>query len=120
LSVEILKLDDVEPRVVMGGPIKIMFTPETVNAKHLRFSVGYFDPGQGLAAHIHPESEEVYYVIGGSGTVYVGEKRKPTRVEADTAIYIPPGTVHGVENTGSEKLIVAFFVAPGKEKSVVA
>jgi len=119
LSVKISRLDEVEPERVLGGPIKIMFTPETADTKHLRFSVGYLDPGEGLAAHVHPESEEVYYVISGSGTVYVGEERKPTRVEADTAIYIPPGTVHGVENTGSDKLVVAFFVAPGKERSIV-
>jgi mannose-6-phosphate isomerase-like protein (cupin superfamily) len=119
LSVKILKLDEVEVKSVLGGPIKIMFTPETADTKYLRFSVGYFGPGEGLAAHIHPESEEVYYVISGSGTVYAGEELEPIEVEADTAVYIPPKTTHGVKNTGSEKCVVAFFVAPGKEKSEV-
>ena len=119
LPVKLLKLDEVEAKTVLGGPIKIMFNPDTADTRYLTFSVGYFDPGDGLAAHIHPESEEVYYVIKGNGTVYAGEERKPIKVEADTAIYIPPKTVHGVENTGSEKLVVAFFVAPGKEKSEV-
>lgn len=100
-------------------PIRVMFTPETAGTRRMRFSVGYFGPGEGLAAHIHPESEEVYYVVRGSWTVYAGEGRRPVEVEADTAVYIPPGTVHGVENTGSERLVIAFFVAPGKKSKGV-
>jgi len=119
LSVKILKLDEVEAVTVLGGSIKIMFNPETADTRHLRFSVGYFDPGEGLAAHIHPESEEVYYVIRGTGTVFLGDAREPVDVVGDTALFVPPGIVHGVENTGSEKLVIAFFVAPGSEKSKV-
>ncbi|RLG48327.1 MAG: hypothetical protein DRN92_01270 [Thermoproteota archaeon] len=44
---------------------------------------------------------------------------KPVRVEPDTALYIPPKTVHRVKNTGKETLIIAFFVAPGREKAQV-
>jgi mannose-6-phosphate isomerase-like protein (cupin superfamily) len=81
------------------------------------FSVGYFSPGEGLKAHIHPESEEVYYVVRGTGTVYIGEERKPVKVSPDTALYIPPGMIHGIKNSGSERLVVNFFVAPGKEQA---
>jgi mannose-6-phosphate isomerase-like protein (cupin superfamily) len=119
-SVKILRLSDVETKKILGGPIKVMFTPETANTKHLRFAVGYFSPGEGLRAHVHPESEEVYYVVRGEGTVYLGEDKKPIKVEANTAIYIPPKTVHGIMNTGKDRLIVAFFVAPGREKAEVA
>jgi len=117
LSVKFLKLDEVEPREALGGPIKIMFTPDTAGTKHLRFSVGYFDPGQGLDLHIHPESEEVYYIIEGQGTVYIGKEKAATRVERHAAVYIPPGTVHGIRNTGTGKLLVGFMVAPGREPS---
>jgi len=117
LTVKFLKLDEVEAKEALGGPIKVMFNPETAGTKHLRFSVGYFDPGQGLDLHIHPESEEVYYIIEGQGTVYIGKEETGTRVERNTAVYIPPGTAHGVRNTGSGKLLVGFTVAPGKEPS---
>lgn len=119
MPVKILKLDEVEAKTVLGGPIKIMFTSETADTKHMIFAVGYFAPGEGLKAHLHPESEEVYYVIRGSGTVYEGEERKPIKVKTDTALYIPPKTIHGVENTGSERLVIAFFVAPGREEAEV-
>lgn len=67
--------------------------------------------------HIHPGSEEVYYVVEGSGTVYTGEEKSPAQVGRNTAIYLPPGTIHSVKNTGCERLIVAFSVAPGREQS---
>jgi len=118
LSIKVLKLEEVQPKEVLGGPIKIMFTSDTAGTKHLRFSVGYFDPGQGLDLHIHPESEEIYYVIEGKGTVYSGQDRKATQVDRNTAVYIPSGTIHGIRNTSSSgKLIVGFMVAPGKEPS---
>jgi oxalate decarboxylase/phosphoglucose isomerase-like protein (cupin superfamily) len=101
----------------MGGPIKVMFTSETAGTKHLRFVVGCFEPGQGLDMHIHPESEEVYYVIEGQGSVYLGKEKATTKVDRNTAIYIPSGTIHGIRNTSDGKLIVAFTIAPGKEPS---
>jgi len=117
LSVKILKLGEVEEKEILGGPIKVMFNPETAGTRYMRFSVGYFSPGQGLNMHIHPESEEVYYVVEGRGTVYVGEERRKMEVNKDTAVYIPPGTIHGIRNTGSEELVVTFSVAPGRERS---
>jgi mannose-6-phosphate isomerase-like protein (cupin superfamily) len=117
LSVKVLKLDEVEAKEILGGPIKVMFSPDTVGTKHLRFSVGYFDPGQGLNMHIHPESEEVYYIIEGQGDVYIGKEKTTTKVERNMAVYIPSGTIHGIRNTGNTKLIVAFMVAPGREPS---
>jgi oxalate decarboxylase/phosphoglucose isomerase-like protein (cupin superfamily) len=119
MSVEVLNLAEVEAVKVLGGSIKRMFNPETVGAENMTFSVGYFYPGEGLKSHTHPESEEVYYVIRGVGKVFLGEEREAMEIKPDMAIYIPPGTVHGVQNTGDDRLIICFFVAPGKEKSIV-
>jgi len=119
LPVKILKLSEVETKTILGGPIKVVFDKETADTKYLTFAVGDFNPGEGLKFHLHPESEEIYFIVKGSGTVYLGEEKKPINVEPNTAIYIPPNTIHGVENTGNEKLVIAFFVAPGREESKV-
>ena len=115
MSFKIIKTKDIKAKMILGGPIKPVVNSETVGSKNLVFALGVFNPGEGLVPHIHPESEEVYYVIEGEGTVYVGEERKEIPIEPEIALYIPPGTIHGVKNTGKEKLVVAFFVAPGKE-----
>lgn len=119
MSVKVMKLDEVEPIKALGGTLKRMFNPESAGTEHMTFSVGYFSPGEGLKGHIHPVSEEVYYVVRGRGTVYLGEEREPLEVHPDAALYIPPGIVHGVENTGEERLVICFFVAPGREKTQV-
>lgn len=119
MSVKVLNLGEVEPIKALGGTLKRMFNPKTAGTMHMTFSVGYFAPGEGLMSHLHPESEEVYYVVRGEGTVYLGEERKPLPIDPDMAIYIPPGKIHGAENTGEDRLVICFFVAPGKEKSVV-
>ena len=115
MSFKIIRTRDLKAQMILGGPIKPVVTPKTVGSKNLRFALGVFNPDEGLVPHIHPESEEVYYVIEGKGTIYIGEERREIPIEPETALYIPPGTIHGVKNTGKEKLVVAFFVAPGKE-----
>jgi len=119
MSVKVLKLGEVETTKALGGTLKRMFNPETAGTQHLTFSMGYFAPGEGLKLHIHPESEEVYYVVRGEGIVHLGDEKDSLPIDPDTAIYIPPGQIHGVENTGEDRLIICFFVAPGREKSVV-
>jgi len=115
----IVRLEDATIRKALGGTLKDIFNPANVGAKNFRFSVGFFDPKEGLQVHIHPESEEVYYVISGKGIVYLGSERKEIAIEPNMALYIPNGTLHGVTNTGKEKLLVAFFVTPGNDKAVV-
>jgi len=115
MSFKIIRLRDVKTQKILGGPIKPIVTPKTVGSKNLRFALGVFNPNEGLVPHIHPESEEVYYVIQGKGTVYIGEERKEIPIDPEIVLYIPPGTIHAVKNTGEEKLVVAFFVAPGRE-----
>ncbi len=114
----VVRLEDAPVRKALGGTLKTIFTPENVGAKNFRFSVGYFDPNEGLQVHIHPESEEVYYVVSGKGIVYLGKDRKQISIEPGMSLYVDAGTPHGITNTGKEKLIVAFFVAPGKDKTV--
>jgi len=118
-SQNIIHLEDASVRKVLGGTLKDIFNSSNVGAKNFRFSVGYFDPKEGLQVHIHPESEEVYYVLSGIGVVYLGKERKEIPIKPQMAIYIPSGMPHGVTNTGKEKLLVAFFVTPGKDKVII-
>ena len=117
-SQNIVRLEDAPESKALGGTLKTIFTPENVGAKNFRFSVGYFDANEGLQVHIHPESEEVYYVVSGKGIVYLGKDRKQISIEPGMSLYIDAGSPHGATNTGKEKLVIAFFVAPGKDKTV--
>jgi mannose-6-phosphate isomerase-like protein (cupin superfamily) len=109
LSVRVVNIKDIKPR--SGGPIRFSVIPET-GAKNLLVAHGTFDPGEGLDTDIHPESEEVYYVTSGKGTVYIGKEKKEVIIERGTVLYIPPKVIHASKNTGTEKLEITFFVAP--------
>ena len=115
MSVKVLRKNQTEVKTILGGPIRIYVTPETVGSKNIAFLLGDFKPGEGLVPHIHPKSEEIYYVIEGKGTVYAGKEKKEVLIEPGLALYIPAGTQHYVKNTGNERLVISFSLSPGTE-----
>lgn len=52
--------------------------------------------GASHEPHHHDNHEEVFYIVGGTGAVLLGEERHAIR-EGD-AIYVPIGTQHGLIN----------------------
>lgn len=70
-------------------------------------------PGAKTAAHFHRLTEEIYYIVQGTGTMTIdGEKRE---VGPGDAIAIPPGAVHQILNSGSETLAFLCCCAPAYE-----
>ena len=117
MRVKIVRMVDAKLEKILGGPIRVLVTPETVGSRNIVVVYGLFEPGEGLVSHKHPFSEEVYYVVRGSGTVYAGKEKREVPVEAGMSLYIPPGEEHFVRNTGTDKLEIAFFLSPGTEKA---
>ena len=61
-------------------------------------------------AHVHPDSEELIYVISGNGKVYVdGDVRE---LEPGTAVLFEKGSIHMVRNSGTTEMKVICFFAP--------
>jgi len=70
-------------------------------------------PGAATTPHSHPRTEEIYYILTGTGRM---------RIEAETrtvgpgdAIAIPPGARHQITNTGDVELKFLCCCAPGYE-----
>jgi len=63
--------------------------------------------------HYHPQTEEIYYILEGSGRIQVGEETAD--VGPGDAIAIPPGTGHQITNTGRTMLRFLCCCAPGYE-----
>jgi mannose-6-phosphate isomerase-like protein (cupin superfamily) len=53
---------------------------------------------------------EVYYVLAGRGRMHVDEEAAD--VAAPCAIYIPPGSIQHIENTGTADLVFLCIVDP--------
>jgi mannose-6-phosphate isomerase-like protein (cupin superfamily) len=64
-------------------------------------------------AHYHPRSEEIYFLIAGSGLMHLGGETR--RIAKGDAVAIPPGMVHWIENDQSFELKLLCCCAPGYE-----
>src|SRR3954447_15541697 len=57
-------------------------------------------PGQRTTPHYHPLTEEIYYLLEGTGRMRIGDE--VLDVQPGDAIAIPPGAVHTIQNTGTK------------------
>lgn len=66
--------------------------------------------GATTTAHYHPKTEEIYYILAGTGNMRIGDETR--HVQVGDAIAIPPGQIHQITNTGSETLVFLCCCAP--------
>lgn len=67
-------------------------------------------PGQATVPHHHAVTEEIYYLLSGTGEMTLGQESRP--VGPGDAIAIPPGQRHTIRNTGSHELVFLCMCAP--------
>jgi mannose-6-phosphate isomerase-like protein (cupin superfamily) len=65
------------------------------------------------AAHYHPRTEEIYYILEGQGSMQIGNETRS--VGPGDAIAIPPGARHQIRNTDSVVLKFLCCCAPAYE-----
>lgn len=70
-------------------------------------------PGGQTTPHYHVRTEEIYYILEGSGRMQIGQESRP--VGPGDAIAIPPGAVHTIRNTGGGPLRFLCCCAPAYE-----
>ncbi|HEX4131949.1 MAG TPA: cupin domain-containing protein [Pirellulales bacterium] len=70
-------------------------------------------PGTTTTPHYHPQTEEIYYLVEGTGCMRIGDEVR--EVGPGDAIAIPPGLVHQITNTGRETLRFLCCCVPGYE-----
>jgi mannose-6-phosphate isomerase-like protein (cupin superfamily) len=68
------------------------------------------EPGQATQRHYHRATEEIYFVLKGTGALEVdGDTR---HVRPGDAVLIPAGAWHTLENDGSSELRILCCCAP--------
>jgi len=72
-------------------------------------------PGACTTPHYHPQTEEIYYILEGTGRMRIGDAVR--EVAPGDAIAIPPGAVHTITNPGQTVLKFLCCCAPGYEHS---
>src|SRR5215218_302811 len=69
-----------------------------------------FEPGQEHRLHGHAGMDKVYYVLAGSGVFLLEGGEEP--LAAGMMLIAPEGVLHGIRNTGAERLLVLAILAP--------
>ena len=70
-------------------------------------------PGITTEAHFHRTTEEIYFIVSGSGIMRLGPNSQ--RVDVGDAIAIPPGVVHSISNDSARDLVLLCCCAPAYE-----
>jgi len=63
------------------------------------------EPGEAPPFHVHPDAEQVFYVIDGNAEMTVREPggEVTVRLEPGDFVRTPPGLYHAVRNTGDRR-----------------
>lgn len=87
---------------------KVLFDPVT-GSQELMLLWAKHEPGSVTQPHTH-NVEQAYYILSGKLKVTIAGQESV--VEADTAVFFPPGIVHGFAVEGGEQARFLIVFAP--------
>ena len=94
-----------------GRFMRWLANQDSLPAKNLSVCVIRVMPGETVRpAHSHPNSEELIYIITGSGKVMI--ENEIGEVRSGSAILFEQGKIHMLKNTGDNEMKVICFFAP--------
>ncbi|MEU3463926.1 cupin domain-containing protein [Streptomyces sp. NPDC006733] len=106
----IVHLDETSPNTRRGGDLRAVLTPASVGATSGFMGMAIIQPGERIAEHYHPYSEEFVYVVSGSLEVDLDGVSHPLR--PDQGLLIPVDVRHRFRNVGTAEARMVFHLGP--------
>lgn len=72
----------------------------------------HVNPGQKIAAHVHPAGQDTWTILSGHGEYQLQAAGESKPIAAGDIVIAPSGCVHGVFNNGTEPLRFISVVSP--------
>jgi mannose-6-phosphate isomerase-like protein (cupin superfamily) len=111
---DVTNVDRVEPFITKdGSEIRELLAYRNSVIRQQSLAEARLKPGMSTAPHYHPKTEEIYFVLRGSGSMRIGDETR--EVSVGDAIAIPPGEIHQLTNTGHTDLHILCCCAPPYE-----
>ncbi len=109
-------LEQLQARLPDNGRFQriVLFGTET-GAQHLSAVLVRVPPAHEFPLHTHPESEDCFFVLSGSGEALEPGRRFP--VAAPAGVWIPAGHPHGL-SAGSAGMLEVGFQSPADHTAV--
>lgn len=93
MPVEVVNRDRSAPFLTKDrSEIRSILDGTNSTAMHQSLAEATLPPGAETEEHLHPRTEEIYYVLRGRGLMSLGDERR--EVGPGDGILIPPGTRH--------------------------
>lgn len=93
-----------------GQTSHLLLAPGQFGSQNMAVTWVHGAPGSRQPLHAHPESEQIYVIVRGRGTMVVGGEEQD--VSAGTAVFIPAGTEHAIHNPGPDDLDYVSAASP--------
>jgi putative monooxygenase len=106
----IVHVDEAPPNVRRGGDLRALLTPTTVGATSGFMGLAIIQPGDRIAEHYHPYSEEFVFVV--AGDLEVDLDGEAHRLRRDQGLLIPLNVRHRFRNVGSSEARMVFHLGP--------
>jgi mannose-6-phosphate isomerase-like protein (cupin superfamily) len=111
---DVINLRDTEPFTTKdGSEIRELLAHRNSCIRKQSLAEARLPPGAATTRHYHPQTEEIYYILTGSGQMTIGNDMR--QVGPGDAIAIPPGEVHQIVNNGDVALVFLCCCAPAYE-----
>ncbi|GAB4239249.1 MAG: cupin domain-containing protein [Candidatus Methylacidiphilales bacterium] len=109
-----IQRDEVTPFITAdGSEIRELMAYRNSPVQRQSLAEARLQPGQSTTRHYHPRTEEIYYLLEGTGTMELeGATREVGRGDC---IAIPPGAKHQLTNTGTGPLTLLCCCVPAYE-----
>jgi quercetin dioxygenase-like cupin family protein len=105
-AVTVVGLNDVEPIELPGGSwSRMVLNDKSLSGNTASLGYSVFTPGC-VTAMVSHETEEVAYVLSGSGELRLDGESVP--FAAGQGLFVPAGVWHAVANTGQEDVVMVF------------
>lgn len=91
-------------------PITIKISKANNGLDSISFCVEDQSPGRKMRIHKHLNNDELIFIHKGEGTLTLGQDS--IQVKAGDVAFVPRGTWHGLDNTGTENLLMVFQYSP--------
>lgn len=94
----------------VGSRPEKFFKDTLFRGQHMMVGINCLEPGQSQPVHEHGTADKVYIVMEGSGQFTVGDDTQ--QAAQGQVVWAAAGVPHGVQNNGSERLVLLVSIAP--------
>jgi quercetin dioxygenase-like cupin family protein len=106
-SAKTVRLQDVEAiELPQGSWSRMLLTDKTLSGNQASLGYSVFTPGT-VTAMVSHETEEVAYVLSGSGELRL-EEGENVPFSGGEGLHVPARVWHAVANTGDEDVVMVF------------